>query len=179
MGQENIQPQESIEDMMMRNIKDLGKFSYELEEKREQSLIEQSSQMLTAFSIFSAVILVIVPFIVDLKIVSVAKMLFCTGIVTLVLITSLVLALLAQWRFGYQTMVNVNDILEQVKNESHNYQTQAQFDMQWKYQLEQIQVSKKKNNDKRVNLIRASMLVFLIAVALVISFAIFLTVLYL
>lgn len=37
-----------------RNIVELGKFSYDLEEKREQSILSQANQMMTAFSIYSA-----------------------------------------------------------------------------------------------------------------------------
>lgn len=43
----------------------LSKLSYEAEEQREQSLINQSSQMATAFSFISAVILMLFPIITD------------------------------------------------------------------------------------------------------------------
>ena len=45
------------------NVLELSKLSYEAEEKREQSLINQSSQMATAFSFISAVILMLFPII--------------------------------------------------------------------------------------------------------------------
>ena len=45
----NAKSQEELADLMMDNIVQFGKFSYELEDKREQSLINQSNQMLTAF----------------------------------------------------------------------------------------------------------------------------------
>ena len=168
-----------MDDFKMENIIRLGKYSFELEEKREDSLIKQSSQMLTAFSIFSAVLFAALNIVIGLKIVSTGRLLFCASIVALVLIASLVLALLAQWRFGYQIMVSVNEIFEQVNNDSQSYKDQADFDKQWMYQLEPIHASKKKNNDKRANLIRASMILFIIAIALVFIFAILLTVLYL
>ena len=43
----------------------LSRLSYEAEEQREQSLINQSSQMATAFSFISAVILMLFPIITD------------------------------------------------------------------------------------------------------------------
>ena len=41
-------------ELKIKNALNFGRFSLELEEKREQSIITQSSHMLTAFSLFSA-----------------------------------------------------------------------------------------------------------------------------
>lgn len=160
--------QVKLANLMMKNIVQLGKFSYELEEKREQSLISQSSNMLTAFSVFSVVLFVAIPIIIDNTSVNVNQLLLCSMVISLFLITSLVLAVLSQWRYKYQTMTDINDFYNIVNGEHQNYQTQVQFDMQWKEQLFQIQTSKKKNNDKRSKLIIASMILFLLSILTVI-----------
>ena len=79
--------------MMMSNIVKLGKFSYELEEKREQSLIAQSNQMLTAFSVFSVALYMALPIIISVNTALANQVLFCAGIVSLALISSLILAI--------------------------------------------------------------------------------------
>ena len=156
--------QAKLADLMMMNIVQLGKFSYELEEKREQSLINQSSNMLTAFSIFSAVVFVVMPIVIDYTDVNVYQLLLCIAVVSVFLVGSLVLSVLSQWRFKYKTMTDINDFFTQVNKEHQKYCSQAQFDMQWKDQLSQIQSSKKINNDMRSNLIIASMILFIIAI---------------
>lgn len=51
--------------LRLKNAVEFGRFSFELEEKREQSIIQQSSQIITAFSIASAAVLMAVPIIID------------------------------------------------------------------------------------------------------------------
>ena len=51
--------------LRMENVREFGKFSFDLEEKREQSILNQSSQMLTAFSLFSAAILMALPIMTE------------------------------------------------------------------------------------------------------------------
>ncbi len=54
-------PEEDIYDLALKNIKDFGLFSFQLEQQRELAIISQASQMLTAFSIFSAALLMLAP----------------------------------------------------------------------------------------------------------------------
>ena len=75
------------------------------------------------------------------------------------LIISLVLAIIAQWRFQYQTMLNATEFEDQ-------YNGRPDYDWQWICQLSSVQNSKKKNNDKRVFLVKASMICFLISVGI-------------
>jgi len=157
-----------IADMMMDNIVRFGKFSFELEEKREQSLINQSNQMLTAFAIFSAALYMIIPVVISLNSLLTSKIMFCVGIISFLLIGSLVLALLAQWRYKYKTMANIEEFYNNVNAEFHIYKTQANFNMQWKEQILSIHESKKNNNDKRSKLIIASMWMFLMAIVVVV-----------
>ena len=163
---DRIDPQ-SAEQISLRtqNIVEFSKFSYELEEKREQSLIEQSSQMLTAFSIASAALLMAVPIILEYTCISKCRILISAGLVLFFMLISMVLAVISQWRFKYKTMMNGDELLQKVEKNAKGHIYQAQYDYQWIDQLKEIQDSKKKNNDKRYKLIHASMIFFLIATA--------------
>lgn len=156
------------ENLKMKNVVDFGKFSYELECQRENSLIGQSGSMLTAFSIYTAALYMLVPIAIEHFKNLTYGILLSVGIVSMLLIVSLVLALISQWRFKYKTMLDVEGFYSYIEKESDLYKTQADYDYQWKYQLAPIQQSKKNNNDKRVKLILASMITFLSAIVVTI-----------
>lgn len=177
MGQEPISsPSTPIEEsnqetasMMIEEIVEFGKFSYELEEKREQSLIGQSGQMLTAFSVFSAVILMSIPIAIDNLIVPISIILGYSGILFALLSSSLLLTIFAQWRFKYRTLIDVGEFYNKVNEDFFNYRTKPQFKIQWKEQLAEIQLSKKKTNNKRVKLLMVSMVLFIASVLTLIA----------
>ncbi len=151
--------------LRLKNIVEFAKFSYELEEKREQSLINQSGQMLTAFSVASATILMAVPVLIEHTCISKCMILISAGVTLALMLLSMVLAVISQWRFKYTTMMTGEELLQKVESDMDNHVYQSQYDYQWLNQLKEIQVSKKKNNDKRYRLIHASMIVFFAAVA--------------
>ena len=156
------------ENLKMKNVVDFGKFSYELECQRENSLIGQSGNMLTAFSIYTAALYMIVPIVIEHFKNLTYGILLSVGIVSVLLIASLVLALISQWRFKYKTMLDIDVFYNYIDKENDLYKTQADYDYQWKHQLAPIQQSKKINNDKRVKLIVASMITFLCAIVVTI-----------
>ena len=82
------------------------------------------------------------------------------------LIISLVLAIIAQWRFQYQTMLDATEFEDQLYRNRAEYNGRPDYDWQWICQLSSVQNSKKKNNDKRVFLVKASMICFLISVGI-------------
>ena len=103
------QDEQDLEALRMKNVREFGLFSFELEEKREQSILNQAGQMLTAFSLFSAAILMALPLVADYTNVPDGQA-FCLAVVVLApLIASLVLAILAQWRFKYQAIKNAEE----------------------------------------------------------------------
>ena len=170
--------QQERAEMMMRNIKEMGQYSYELEEKREQSLLDQAGKMLTAFALFTAALNMLLSAVLTHATIPVSKnkLIFLGGIVTFTLLVSLVLAIMAQWRYRYETMKDAQEIYDLVYDDYKSYPTQAEFDMQWKMQIKLIHDSKKKNNDRRAKLIKLSMTIFLIAVFQVVSVGIWLVV---
>ena len=91
-----------------RYIKELSKLKYEQEIRREQSLIQQASQMQTVFSFMTAAIFMAVSICVENRgKLSLDFFLFCTSVIIIFLIASLVLASLAQWRWKKIAMPNI------------------------------------------------------------------------
>ena len=149
----------------LKNVVKFAKFSYKLEEEREQSIVNQSGQMRTAFSVASVAILMAVPILIDHTSFSQRKILISSGITLAFLLLSMALALVSRWRFKYVTMMTGEELLQKINKDSENHQYQFQYDSQWINQLNEIQNSKKKNNDLRCKLIRCSMIAFFFAVA--------------
>lgn len=152
----------------MQNVAAFGKFSFELEEKREQSLITQSGHLLTVLSILTAAILMALPLLIDHTIIPQSQILAASGIVLAPLIVSIVLCVITQWRFGYQTMMNATAFQEKISADLKSYPSQAQYDFQWCNQLSEIQDSRKKNNDTRVKLIKGAICSLLLSVLFIV-----------
>lgn len=155
-------------DFLLCNIVEFGKYSFELQQKREESIINQSGNMLTAFSVVSAVMVMGIPLLIEHTVAPTDQILFCAGLSLLFLLISLVFATIAQWRFKYQSMDSVDAFYNSVINEFENYSSQAQFYRQWKAQLSMLHSSKKKLNDIRARLITASMVSFWFSIGIVI-----------
>lgn len=149
----------------LKNVVKFAIFSYKLEDKREQSLVNQSGQMLTAISVVSAAILMAIPILIEYKRFSQREILISAGIALAFLLLSMALALASRWRFKYVTMMTGEELLQEINKDAKNHQYQFQYDSQWINQLDAIQKSKKKNNDLKCTLIRYSMLAFFFAVA--------------
>ncbi len=81
--------------LRMENVREFGKFSFELEEKREQSIVNQSSQMLTAFSLFSAAILMALPIVAEYSSIPDWQIMYLAEVAFAPLLASLVLAIIA------------------------------------------------------------------------------------
>jgi hypothetical protein len=151
------------------NVLELSKHSYELEEKREQSLINQSSQMATVFSFISAVILMLFPVIVDIfPNVPIRKLTILGSIILGLLILSLFLALLVQWRFQYQSLPAPKVILEHELSEENidMFNTPQQRNKAYVETLEKAWQSKRSLNNRRVCFIKISMLMCFAALVL-------------
>ena len=119
--------------------------------------------MLTAFSLFSAAILMALPLVTEYSSIPDHQTMYLAEISFVPLIISLVLAIIAQWRFQYQTMLDATEFEDQLYRNRAEYNGRPDYDWQWICQLSSVQNSKKKNNDKRVFLVKASMICFLIS----------------
>lgn len=147
--------------LLLNHIEKLSKYSYELEEKREQSLIEQSSRMLEAFSVITATMGILLSIILE-YIPNLSKhfVFICTGIICFFLLTSLVLAILAQWRYKYKALPLPNEIYKHIYD---NYKGFLNINNQTKHYnslLNDVQQGKKNINDRRAKIITWSMIFF-------------------
>ena len=96
------QDNENEIESLLKHIKELSKYSYDLEKDREDSLLQQSGRMLEAFSVYTATMGILLSVILEYIPSLPKKFIFAaTGIISLLLIVSLVLAILAQWRYKY------------------------------------------------------------------------------
>lgn len=155
-----------------RYIKELAQLIYEVEEKRERNLIQQASQMQTAFSFMIAAIFMAVPAFVEFF-GEQSKAFFYTSAFSILtfLLISLLLAAIAQWRWKSTSFIDIPELKETVLNSPNweeaslkSYQN-AQY-VDW---IGTVQVSRKKLNERRVYLIMASMICLYISVAILIA----------
>lgn len=87
------------------NAFEYAKLAYEQEEKREDSLVNQATQMTTYFSFVSVLVLMIIPLIVFKGSTISHKYIAIVSVISLTLLfASMILAVIAQWRFKYQSL---------------------------------------------------------------------------
>ena len=146
-----MEEQQKMAELMLKNILALGKFSYSLQEKREESLISQSDKMLTTCSVTAVLLLS--------KAAGLGSVILLTG-----LLISFIFAVIAGWRFKSSSMPSIDVFYDEVYDRWKEFRTQPAFDMQWKYHLSAIHKSKKENNDKRTVCILISMISFVFSV---------------
>ena len=162
-----------------RHIKELSALKYEAEEKREQNLIQQSSQMQTVFSFMTAAIFMAVPICIEYRSTLSLDFFFVSiSIIVLFLIASLVLASLAQWRWKTETLPDVFEIKKSVINHPEWQKLTIEYHQidQWVEIIGKVQEKKAKLNDRRVHLIMASMICFYCSIfILIVSFVIVIT----
>ena len=159
-----------------RYIKELAIMKYETEERREQNLVQQSSQMQTAFSFMTAAIFMALPICVEYRGVLSLKFFFVsTSFVSAFLIASLITASLAQWRWKTESLPDVNVIKDSIVN-STEWESLCAEHIQLAQYVEligKVQHIKAKINDRRVVLIMMSMICFYLSiVSIVISFVV-------
>lgn len=157
-----------------QHIKELAKLKYEAEERREQNLIQQSSQMQTVFSFMTAALFMATPICIKYRGVLSLKYFFVSvSCITMFLLGSLVLASLAQWRWKTHAFPDVSQIKESVINDREWQKILVEHHRidQWVDLIATVQAEKARLNDRRVKLIMASMICFYCSiVAIVISF---------
>ena len=150
-----------------RHIKELATLKYEAEEKREQGLIQQSSQMQTVFSFMTAALFMAVPICIEHKgLLSLKFFLVSISLISVFLLLSLILASLSQWRWKTHTFPDVKVIKDSVLNDNEWQKMLIEHHRidQWIELVGKIQSEKAKLNDRRVKYIIASMISFYCAV---------------
>jgi hypothetical protein len=154
---------ETIETIGMRNIVEYGKFSFALEEKREESLNKISTGLLTTFAVISLLISFRFP----------KNNPVFSAIIFVLLCLNSVFILFANWRFKYGTIQDAKGIFDEISKNYTNYNSQENFDMRWIYMMSKIQKGKKKINDKRLKFVMSSQVLFLVIVLTIVISTIF------
>lgn len=151
--------------ILYTHVKEIALYKYDAEQRREDSLIQQSSHMQTAFSFMSAAVFMVTPVIIQYRgVLSLEFFLVAISSVVFFLLISLVTASAAQFRQKLEGLPDIN-VLENHIND--NWETTLATSQQLKQFVElfgKVQASKAKGNDKRVLLIRISMWSFMASI---------------
>lgn len=151
-------------------VKELGTLKYEAELRREDSLIQQSSHMQTAFSFMSAALFMAAPILIDNRDNQLSLNFFFAAFSSIVffLLASLVAASLAQRRVLRPTFMSIPDIEAFVSSTYKQTLKRSAQLKQWVQVVGDVQVGLQKVNEKRVMLIRISMGSFLGSIGLIV-----------
>ena len=151
-------------------VKELGTLKYEAELRREDSLIQQSSHMQTAFSFMSAALFMAAPILIDNRGNQLSLNFFFAAFSSIVffLLASLVAASLAQRRVLRRNFMSIPDIEAFVSSTYKQTLKRSAQLKQWVQVVGDVQVGLQKVNEKRVMLIRISMGSFLGSIGLIV-----------
>jgi len=166
---DELDEQEKQAIALYSHVKELGILKYEAELKREDSLIQQSSHMQTAFAFMSAAVFMLVPIILEYR-GSLSLIFFFLSIssIVLFLLISLVTASAAQFRRKFDDFPDIEEIEKHVEDNWKSVLDKSQQLKQYVKLLGTVQKSKAKGNDRRVLLIRISMWNFMASLGLVV-----------
>lgn len=140
---------------------------YEEELEREKSLLAQASNMQTAFSVTTAALFMLLPVLIQYRPdnISLRFYFISVSVVVALLLLSLVFATLAQWREEKALLPDIETMMEDVKSKLAQLlddETLWLSDSNKMYGM--IQKDLEQLNNKRCNMICASMICFFIAI---------------
>lgn len=148
-------------------LNEYAKFRYENELRREDSIIQQASQMQTTFSFVTAAMFMVAPIVIEYsRKLSLTFFLIVFSSITIALLFSLLFATLAQNRETSKNFADVSNFIKYVEDNENDFETENQ---RLKHIIDTygyIQKDKAIINDKRVKLIRISMWMFYVALGL-------------
>lgn len=145
---------------------DFARLIYENEERREDSLIQQASNMQTAFSFVIASVFMVAAIAVDNRgVLSLEYLLLAFSCITATLIFSLFSATMAQNRTKRDDFPKVNTIKQKITDEYENFQTPAQRSKYLVDTYEKMHISYAATNDKRRRWVVISMWSFYVSLA--------------
>lgn len=155
--------------MILERVNEFGLFSFEREERREESAISQAGQMLIAISVFSAVILMLVPILIEHTDIDHFRIYVFLAIVLSLLSVSFICAVLAQSKYDHAVPADIEQIYQRIYDHYEEFSDRDDYLMFQKRQIGDIHQSKKRLNDKRVRLLLISLnfLIFTIIFAII------------
>lgn len=148
-------------------VKEFALLKLENETKREDSLVQQSANMQTAFSFTTAALFMVAPIAAEYRgAMPLEFLLLAFSTITALMLVSLVFASMAQNRQLNTTFPDIEVFTQQIEDKYTDYLTSAQRDKAIAELIGKVQKSKDEINDKRVKRIRWSMRFFYSALAL-------------
>lgn len=136
---------------------------FESEERRESTVIEQAGRMQQAFSFVSVAILAILPLLLTWTKLSQTFVLIISSIALLGLCVCLLFATLAQWRYKREDYPTISSLHNKMMSEFASFETEAQCNKYYVEVLGKIQESLSRRTDRRIRLLKISMLVFILS----------------
>lgn len=158
---------EKVAEELFEFVKDYALLKWDDEVKRYESLIQQASNMQTAFSFSTAALFMIAPIAVEYKgKMSFEYLILVFASITFFLILSLLFASLAQNRGKLISFADIYDFENFVTNNFESFLSKAQRNKALAHQIEEVQLSASEKNRKMAEKIKWSMRFFYIAILL-------------
>lgn len=154
---------------ILEQIVEYGKYSFELEQGRTDSLINQAGQMLSAFAFSTAALYMLMPIVLEEKIgLGYKFVFFWVGLISFFLLISLLLSIRALWRWEYKSMFGIGSFYQHVFNNVGDFQRDDYlFLVEWKDALSEMNTDLENSNERRASAIKWSMISFIFAIFLV------------
>lgn len=144
-----------------------AKIKYESELRREDSIIQQSGNMQTAFSFTTAALFMIAPIAVEYRgVLSLYFFLAAFSSITFVLLISLFAATMAQKRKTQELFPDVEKQIKYIEDNEQYFSTEAQRQKYLAETYSNVQNSLTENNRERIKWVRRSMTSFYIALGI-------------
>ena len=155
-----------INNAVLLKLEAIAKNKYEEEIKREESLIAQASSMQTVFAVSSAALFMLLPILISYRgNLNLVFFFFFVSLITASMISSLVFATIAQWRYKIRVLPTERDVrsglLQKIKE--RRACTSEIIQMIIEDSIEQYgkaQEAREQSNNMRVKWIKCSMYSF-------------------
>lgn len=162
--------QPSPKEILYKYVKELSNEKYHEEIRREESLIQQSNSMQSAFAFMSAAIMAAADLFVNIKPQISRRFLFIAfGSILFALLVSLLMASFAQFRVKRHVMLNVEDIEKYIHDNRKLLGSKEQQDKQWVKMISEIDKDVTDANDRRVKLVKLSRYFFYLSIVFIIG----------
>lgn len=153
-----------IVSMILTHVNEFGLFSFEREEKREESTIVQAGQMLVALSVFSAVILMLVPILLDYTEMPTEKIFIFLFIILSLLSMCFICAILAQFKYDYYVPADIDQIYQSIYEQYEELSKPNTFLLLRKNQIGELHQSKRKMNNRRIRFLQISLIILILSI---------------
>ncbi|MBP3708084.1 MAG: hypothetical protein J6J36_05705 [Clostridia bacterium] len=152
---------------LYKHIEDYTNTMCNMELKRQENILSQSGNLMQLFFILIALFGIIGLLAIE-KLFSVPKVGLIVEIcvVCVPMLTSFILAVIAQWRFKYKTGINPNILLSDAKQAQESRAAKRAILEQIIESINETQETMKKTNNKRSRIITASFICMFVAIGI-------------